>query len=329
MIDAALHEWFPIIVAASLIGLAWLWKWRRKRPIKDPSEGTPYRIYTTEFDVEIRAVEIADRLSAISDDHLKYWRSTEDAEWSQKITVANERATEIADANLLRDFPSDLSDVVVALLVDHSGSMRGEAITAVASTIKAMADSLVSRRAKVEVLGFTTAGWRGGFARKKWITENRPKYPGRLCALMHVVYKAADDKRFEDAAFSTMLNPGMLYENIDGEALEWAERRLLDRPEKQKILAVFSDGAPVDDSTLTQNGPSILYRHITEVIDRLETTKPVTLGAVGVNYRVDQYYANSVSAENLAELPQASADLLKSLLQFDTASGIIKYDQSG
>lgn len=315
MIDAALlHEWFAIIVAASLIGLAWLWKWRRKRPVKDQPEGTPYRIYTTEYDVEIRAVEIADRISAISEDHLKYWRSTEDPEWTQKIKAANERTTEIATADLLLGVPDDLSDVVIALLVDHSGSMRGETIAAVASTVKAMADSLATRHAKVEVLGFTTAGWRGGFARKKWIAENRPRYPGRLCALMHIVYKAADDGQFEDNAFSTMLNPGVLYENIDGEALLWAERRILERPEKQKILAVFSDGAPVDDSTLAQNGPSILYRHIKEVIDRLETTKPVTLGAVGVNYRVDQFYAISESAEDLAELPHASANLIKKLI---------------
>lgn len=316
MIDQTLHEWFPIIVATLLIGLGWLWAWSRKRPVKDPPEGTPYRIYTTEYDVEIRAVEIAGRLSEISEDHLKYWRLNDDAEWSQKIAAASERATEIADADLLLGVPDDLSDVVVALLVDHSGSMRGETITAVASTVKAMAYSLASRRAKVEVLGFTTAGWRGGFARKKWIAEKRPKYPGRLCALMHIVYKAADDERFDDAAFSTMLNPGVLYENVDGEALEWAERRLLERTEKHKFLVVFSDGAPVDDSTLTQNGPSILYRHITEVIDRLESTKPVTLGAVGVNYRVDQFYAISESAENLALLPQASADLIKKLFAF-------------
>lgn len=314
MIDAAPHDWFPIIVVASLIGLAWLWECNRKRPVKDLPEGTPYRFYTTEYDVEIRAVEIADRLSAISEDHLKYWRSTEDAEWLQKITAAKERATEITDADLLLGVPDDLSDVAVVLLVDHSGSMRGETIVAVAATVKAMADSLSSRCAKVEVLGFTTAGWRGGFSRKKWIAENRPRYPGRLCALMHIIYKAADDERFEDAAFRTMLNPGVLYENIDGEALEWSERRLLERPEKQKILAVFSDGAPVDDSTLSQNGPSILYRHITEVIDRIENTKSVTLGAVGVNYRVEQFYTTSESAEDLARLPHASAKLIKELI---------------
>lgn len=322
MIGAALHEWFPIIVAALVIGLAWFWEWNRKRPAKDSPEGTPYRIYTTEYDVEIRASEIADCLSEISEDYLKYWQTDNDAEWLQKIAAANERATEIEDSNLLLDVPDNLPDTLVALLVDHSGSMRGETITAVAATIKVIADNLVSRGAKVEVLGFTTAGWRGGFARKKWIAENRPKYPGRLCALMHIIYKAADDERFEDEAFSAMLNAGMLYENIDGEALEWAERRLLERPEKQKILAVFSDGAPVDDSTLTQNGPSILYRHITKVIDRLETTKTVTLGAVGVNFRVDEFYATSDSAEDLAELPRSSANLIRRLLKIDTASGI-------
>lgn len=315
MIDAVLREWFPIIVAALVIGFAWLWQWYLRRPVKDPPEGTPYRVYTTEYDIEIRAVEIAERLSAISKDHLKYWRPTDNTEWSQMIAAANARANEIADANLLLNVPNNLSDTVILLLVDHSGSMRGDTISAVASTVKAIADSLLSHRAKVEILGFTTAGWRGGFARDKWIAENRPKYPGRLCALMHIVYEAADDERLEDAAFCTMLNPGILYENVDGEALEWAERRLLERPEKQKILVVFSDGAPVDDSTLTENGPSILYRHITEVIDRLETTKAITLGAVGVNYRVDQYYANSASAENLAELPEASADLIKKLIE--------------
>lgn len=314
MIDAAIREWFPIIVAALLVGFAWLYQWYRRRPVRDLPEGTPYKIYVADYDIEIRAEDIARRVDEISTHHVKYWRHEGDPEWVAAIDNTEQKLQNLAQANLLVDLPNNLSDFVISLLIDHSGSMKGETMQAVASTAKAVTDALTVKGAKVELLGFTTAGWHGGFARRKWLECGRPRYPGRLCALMHIIYKAADDGHLKDEAFQVMLNPGIHYENIDGEAIEWAERRILARPEKQKLLLVISDGAPVDDSTLTHNGPSILWHHIKNVIGRIETENAVDLGAIGVNYRVSGFYANSAAAEDLTELPAITADFVSKMI---------------
>jgi cobaltochelatase CobT len=310
VLDTALREWFPIIVAAALIGLTSLQRWYRRRPVSDLSERTPYKVYTTEYDVEIRAEDIAGRLSEISTDHPKYWRDEGDLEWVAAIENANLRALGLTQQEFLANLPNDLSSVAISFLIDHSGSMKGETMLAVASTAKALTELLAAKGAKVELLGYTTAGWKGGFARSRWIEQGRPRYPGRLCALMHIVYKSADERQLNNAAFEAMLNPGIVYENIDGEAIEWVERRLLAQPERQRILIVISDGAPVDDSTLAQNGPSILWRHIKQVIGRIETQKAISLGAIGINFRENGFYSNSVAAENLNELPTLAADFV-------------------
>jgi cobaltochelatase CobT len=310
MLDATVREWYPIIVAAVLIGLTSLYRWYRGRPVSDVPEGTPYKVYTTEYDVEIRAEDIAGRLSEISTDHPKYWRDEGDLEWVEAVENAKEKSLRLTQEGFLANLPNDLSSVAISFLIDHSGSMRGETMLAVASTARALAEVLTTKGAKVELLGYTTAGWKGGFARSRWIKQGRPNHPGRLCALMHIVYKAADEGQLDDSAFEAMLNPGIIYENIDGEAIEWAERRLLAQPERQKILIVISDGAPVDDSTLTQNGPSILWRHIKQVIGRIETERAISLGAIGINFQVSGFYSNSVAAENLDELPIITADFV-------------------
>ena len=141
---------------------------------------------------------------------------------------------------------------------------------------------------------------------------------------MHIVYKAADDLQLDELAFRAMLNPGALYENIDGEAIEWAERRLLARPESHRLLLVISDGAPVDDATLLHSGPSILWRHIRQVIERIETDNAVHLGAIGINYRVSGFYRNSVAAEVLAELPHNENELRSWLRKSDFGQVEIK-----
>ncbi len=314
MLDAAIREWFPIIVAAVLIGLAWLYQWYRSRPVRDLPEGTPYKVYTTEYDIEIRAEDIAGRLSEISRDHPKYWQDEVDPEWVANVENSKLKAKDLLEAGLITDMLDDLSDFAISLLVDHSGSMRGEPMIGIAATVGALTEVLSDKRAKVELLGYTTAGWKGGFARGKWLASGKPKYPGRLCAVMHIIYKAADDQKLNEAAFYAMQNLGTLYENIDGEAIEWAERRLLERPEKHRLLVVISDGAPVDDSTLTQNGPSILWRHIKKVIGRIETEKSVVLCGIGINYRVDEFYANSVSVEDVSKLPEIAFTFLKKMI---------------
>ena len=169
--------------------------------------------------------------------------------------------------------------------------------------------------AKVEVLGFTTAGWRGGRARELWHSSGRPEFPGRLCALLHIIYKAADEPLHDGIGWDAMLNGGALYENVDGEALEWAASRLLKQPESDRLLIVLSDGAPVDDSTLDANGGSILHRHVLEVTDRLTSTAELRLGGVGVGHDVSAYYTASKAVGELNELPTALASLLAELLQ--------------
>lgn len=311
MADAALGEWFPIIVATLLVGVALFVSWLRKQPAKDPPLGTPYKVYTTKFDIEIRSANIAEQTSRLSTHHSKYWRADNDPEWNAAVGNAEREVRRLTRISRCIDLPEDLSDFAICLLIDHSGSMRGDPMLAVASTAKVVGDVLTSKGAVVEVLGFTTAGWHGGFARQQWLNKGRPRYPGRLCAVMHIVHKAADEDQLDNVAFRAMLNPGILYENVDGEAIEWAERRLLGLPAKRKLLLVISDGAPVDDSTLSQNGPSILGRHILQVIERIEAEKRVELGGVGINYRVGEFYRNSAFVEDLSKLTEVTFGFLK------------------
>jgi cobaltochelatase CobT len=309
-----LWNWFPLSGFIFLIGLSYLLNWWRRRPVKDPPAETPYKVYTMDFDIEIRAEDIAGQISKISTHHSKYWRAENDQEWGATVENAERKVKDLLKAGLIANLPNNLSDFAICLLVDHSGSMKGETMLAVASTAKAATETLMGKGAKVELLGYTTAGWHGGFSRMQWLNLGRPRYPGRLCAVMHIIYKTADEGKLDDAAFRAMLNPGILYENIDGEAIEWAERRLLARPEKHRLLIVISDGAPVDDSTLMQNGPSILWHHIKQVIARIEAEKTINLGAIGVNYRVDGFYRNAASAEDVSELPAITGAFLEKMV---------------
>ncbi|WP_397602881.1 hypothetical protein [Sphingorhabdus sp.] len=314
MIDSALREWFPIIAAMIALGLIWFFNWRQKRPVKDRPTGTPYEIYTTDFDVEIRAADISEQIAKISTDHTKYWRAADDLEWNEAFESAEQIVRNLKRINSFAHLPEDLSDFAICLLVDHSGSMRGQPMVAVTSTVKVVVKALSNRGAAVELLGYTTAGWRGGFARQQWLNRGKKRYPGRLSAVMHIVYKAANDDYLDDVAFKAMLNPGILYENIDGEAIEWAERRLLIWPAKRRLLLVISDGAPVDDSTLTQNGPSILWNHAKQVIARIEAEKSVELGGIGINCRTDELYQKSVTVEDLSLFPEITSTFIRGML---------------
>jgi cobaltochelatase CobT len=189
--------------------------------------------------------------------------------------------------------------------------MKGDPMGWTSAAMNRLDRLLNQAGAKTEIIGFTTAGWHGGFARQEWINNGRPKYPGRLCALLHLIYKSFDDLELSNDAWRQMLNPDILRENIDGEALEFAEARLLMRPESRRVLMMFSDGAPVDDSTLTQNGPSFLYRHIIDVISRIQSEEKIELCAVGLKYRVDEWYGYSQSADSGEAVVAGAIQLLR------------------
>jgi cobaltochelatase CobT len=194
-------------------------------------------------------------------------------------------------------------DTVVTLLIDNSGSMRGRPISVAAMSADMLARTLERCGVKVEILGFTTRMWKGGQSRERWIADSKPANPGRLNDLRHIVYKSADTPwRRARKNLGLMLREGILKENIDGEALIWAHNRLLARAEERRILMVISDGAPVDDSTLSVNPGNYLERHLRQVIEFIESRSPVELIAVGIGHDVTRYYRKAVTIVDAEQL---------------------------
>ncbi|MEM7169664.1 MAG: cobaltochelatase subunit CobT [Pseudomonadota bacterium] len=202
-----------------------------------------------------------------------------------------------------REKDMEFRDTVVSLLIDNSGSMRGRPITVAAMSADILARTLERCGVKVEILGFTTRMWKGGQAREKWIADGKPVNPGRLNDLRHIVYKPADAPwRRSRKNLGLMLREGILKENIDGEALLWAHNRLIGRPEQRRILMVISDGAPVDDSTLSVNPGNYLEKHLREVITYIENRSPVELLAIGIGHDVTRYYSRAVTIVDAEQL---------------------------
>ncbi|HTJ56434.1 MAG TPA: cobaltochelatase subunit CobT [Devosiaceae bacterium] len=209
---------------------------------------------------------------------------------------------------------TDFRDTVVTLLIDNSGSMRGRPITIAAICGDILARTLERCGVKVEILGFTTRAWKGGKSREVWLESGRPANPGRVNDIRHIIYKAADEPwRHARRNLGLMMREGLLKENIDGEALQWAERRLLARPENRRILMVISDGAPVDDSTQSVNAGNYLEAHLRQVIEEIETRSPIQLVAVGIGHDVTRYYRRAVTLLDAEELAGALTDELASL----------------
>jgi cobaltochelatase CobT len=214
---------------------------------------------------------------------------------------------------------TDFRDTVVSLLLDNSGSMRGRPITVAASCADILARTLERCGVKVEILGFTTRAWKGGQAREQWLQSGKPPNPGRLNDLRHIVYKDADAPwRRARKNLGLMMREGLLKENIDGEALDWAHKRLLGRPEQRRILMVISDGAPVDDSTLSVNPGNYLERHLRHIIEEIEMRSPVELIAIGIGHDVTRYYRRAVTIVDAEELGGAMTEKLAELFE-DTA----------
>ena len=209
---------------------------------------------------------------------------------------------------------TDFRDTVVCLLIDNSGSMRGRPIAIAAMCTDILARTLERCSVKVEILGFTTRAWKGGRSRDQWLQSGRPAHPGRLNDLRHIIYKSADAPWRRARKFlGLMLKEGVLKENIDGEALVWAHNRLAARPEQRKILMVISDGAPVDDSTLSVNSSSFLERDLRNVIEWVETYSNIELTAIGIGHDVTRYYKKAITIADADELAETLTKRLEAL----------------
>jgi cobaltochelatase CobT len=215
-----------------------------------------------------------------------------------------------------REKDTTFRDTVVTLLLDNSGSMRGRPITVAATCADILARTLERCGVKVEILGFTTRAWKGGQSREAWLASGKPPNPGRLNDLRHIIYKSADAPwRRARKNLGLMMREGLLKENIDGEALDWAHKRLLARTEQRKILMMISDGAPVDDSTLSVNPGNYLERHLRWVIEEIETRSPVELIAIGIGHDVTRYYRRAVTIVDAEELGGVMTEKLAELFE--------------
>ena len=309
-------------------------------------ENWGYKIYTPQFDEEISAPDLCDaeelnRLRNFLDQQLAPMTSVVSrlANKLQRLLLAQQnrhwefdleegmldtsRLTRIIidpmyPLSFKREKDTNFRDTVVTLLLDNSGSMRGRPIMVAAMCADILGRTLERCAVKTEILGFTTRAWKGGQAREKWTHDGKPPHPGRLNDLRHIVYKAADEPwRRAKKNLGLMMREGLLKENIDGEALMWAHNRLVARPEQRKILMVISDGAPVDDSTLSVNSGNYLERHLRRVIDDIETKSSVELTAIGIGHDVTRYYKRAVTIVDAEQLGGAMTTQLISLFEED------------
>jgi len=324
-----------------------------RRP-QDPFANLPreidYRVYATQFDETVGAEELCeeeelDRLRAFLDKQLANLQGVVGrlANRLQRRLMAQQNRSWDFDleegyldpARLVRvvidpmqplsfklERDTNFRDTVVTLLLDNSGSMRGRPITVAATCADILARTLERCGVSVEILGFTTRAWKGGQSREKWLKDGKPANPGRLNDLRHIIYKSADTPwRRARRNLGLMMREGLLKENIDGEALLWAHQRLIGRPEQRKILMMISDGAPVDDSTLSVNPGNYLERHLRAVIDLIETRSPVELLAIGIGHDVTRYYRRAVTIVDAEELAGAMTEQLASLFGEETVRG--------
>ena len=310
---------------------------------RDPgTDPAAYRVYTTAFDEVVEAEDLCDpeeltRLRAYLDQQLVQLHSVvarlatrlqrrllaqQNRAWSfylEEGMLDTARLTRVvvdptSPLSFKQEEEAPFRDTVVTLLLDNSGSMRGRPIMVAAVCADILARTLERCGVKVEILGFTTRAWKGGLARDKWIKDGKPQQPGRLNDLRHIIYKAADTPwRRARKNLGLMMREGLLKENIDGEALLWAHNRLLGRPEQRRIMMVISDGAPVDDSTLSVNNGWYLERHLRRVIGDIEGSSPVELLAIGIGHDVTRYYRRAVTIVDVEQLGGAMTEQLAGL----------------
>jgi cobaltochelatase CobT len=316
--------------------------WRPPHHGRNEFRGPDYRPFTTKFDETISAEDLCepeelDRLRGYLDKQLSHLQGVVSRlanRLQRRLMAQQSRAWEfdleegmldparlsrvvvdpLHPLSFKREKDTTFRDTVVTLLLDNSGSMRGRPITVAATCADILARTLERCGVKVEILGFTTRAWKGGQSRESWLAAGKPSNPGRLNDLRHIIYKAADAPwRRARKNLGLMMREGLLKENIDGEALDWAHKRLLGRPESRRILMMISDGAPVDDSTLSVNPGNYLERHLRWVIDDIETRSPVELIAIGIGHDVTRYYRRAVTIVDAEELGGVMTDKLAEL----------------
>jgi len=312
-----------------------------------------YRVFTGQFDEEVRAEDLCDsdelsRLRNFLDQQLapvqglvarlanklqRLLMAQQNRAWDFDLEEGTLDAARLSRVIIDPMHPlsfkmereTDFRDTVVTLLLDNSGSMRGRPIMVAAMCADILARTLERCAVKVEILGFTTRAWKGGQSRERWLNEGKPAHPGRLNDLRHIVYKAADvPGRRTRKNLGLMMREGLLKENIDGEALIWAHGRLVARPESRRILMVISDGAPVDDSTLSVNAGNYLDKHLRQVIAEIEQKSPVELVAIGIGHDVTRYYRRAVTILDAEQLGGAMTDQLIDLFAQDNGAGTRK-----
>ncbi len=317
-------------------------------PFSNLPPTSDYRIYTVEFDETVDAEDLCEeaeleRLRAYLDKQLAHLAGVvgrlanrlqrrlmaqQNRSWdfdleegyldSSRLSrvVIDEMKGSFSALTFKQEKEAKFRDTVVSLLLDNSGSMRGRPITVAATCADILARTLERCGVKVEILGFTTKAWKGGQAREKWLRANKPGAPGRLNDLRHIVYKSADAPwRRSRRNLGLMMREGLLKENIDGEALIWAHSRLIGRPEQRRILMMISDGAPVDDSTLSVNPGNYLERHLRHVIEDIEAHSPIELLAIGIGHDVTRYYKRAVTIVDAEELAGAMTEQLAALFE--------------
>ncbi|MPT46825.1 MAG: cobaltochelatase subunit CobT [Sphingobium sp.] len=319
---------------------------RPNRPMGDLPPGFDYKAFTTTHDEITEATELCDadeliRLRGFLDQQMASLQGavTKLANRLQRRLMAQQSRSWDFDqeeglldaarlARIVIDPTRSLSykieretefrDTVVTLLIDNSGSMRGRPISIAAISADIMARTLERCGVKVEILGFTTRAWKGGQSREDWLAAGRPPMPGRLNDIRHIIYKKADEPwRRARNNLGLMMREGLLKENIDGEALLWAHNRLIARVEERRILMVISDGAPVDDSTLSVNSGIYLERHLRQVIEWIETKSPVQLVAIGIGHDVTRYYRRAVTIMDAEQLGGTMVEQLAGLFDED------------
>ena len=314
-------------------------------PTTQYSDADPnYKVYNTNFDEEILAEELAEpaeleRLRTYLDQQLdplkgavsrlanklqRRLQAQQNRSWlfdmEEGILDCGRLARVISNPTTPLSFKveSDIEfrDTIVTLLIDNSGSMRGRPISIAAICADVLARTLERCQVKVEILGFTTKAWKGGQSREAWLHDGREQTPGRLNDLRHIIYKGADAPwRRARPNLGLMMKEGLLKENIDGEALEWASKRIMSRSEARKILMVISDGAPVDDSTLSVNSASYLEKHLRDVINMIENKKLIELIAIGIGHDVTRYYEHAVTITDVEQLAGAMTEQLAGLFE--------------
>ncbi|MBX9930473.1 MAG: cobaltochelatase subunit CobT [Methylobacterium sp.] len=326
--------------------------WRPPTSKANEARGPDYKIFNQRFDEIIHAEDLCDgeelaRLRSYLDKQLAHLQGVVGrlANRLQRRLLAQQNRAwdfdleegQLDPARLVRvitdpfqplsfkqEKDTNFRDTVVTLLLDNSGSMRGRPITVAATCADILARTLERCGVKVEILGFTTRAWKGGQSREAWLAAGKPNAPGRLNDLRHIVYKSADAPwRRARKNLGLMMREGLLKENIDGEALDWAHKRLLVRPEQRKILMVISDGAPVDDSTLSVNPGNYLERHLRWMIEDIETRSPVELLAIGIGHDVTRYYKRAVTIIDAEDLGGAMTEKLAELFEEDDG-GVIR-----